>query len=94
MSDRAAAALAALAAQPGYEWGVVGRSADDPALWLITSRWRRVGDYRRALSAWDVKMTAHPVLYEALDEPTAFEVLREVAPGGRVTTFPSDRSAP
>jgi len=93
MTARARAALAALADRPGYRWGTLGRSTDDPGLWTLTTRWDSVGDYRRALSAWDVKLHAHPLLYEAVDEPTAFEVLLEVDAGGRMHESPSDRAA-
>lgn len=92
MTDRARAALAAMAACPGYVWGVLGRSTDDPDLWTLTTRWASVGDYRRGLSSWDVKMHAHPLLYEAVDEPTAFEELLEVAPDGSVREAASDRA--
>jgi hypothetical protein len=93
MTGRARSALAALAARPGYRWGVLGRSTDDPDLWVLTTRWDSVGDYRRGLSAWDVKLHAHPLLYEAVDEPTAFEVLLEVDPDGGVRETASDRTA-
>lgn len=93
MTARARAALAALAARPGYQWGVLGRSTDEPDLWTLTTRWASVGDYRRGLSAWDVKLHAHPLLYEAVDEPTAFEELLEVAADGTVREAASDRAA-
>ena len=69
------AAHAALAARPGYVDGSVGRNVDDPELWVLTTRWENVGSYRRALSAYDVKLTAVPLLSEAIDEPSAYEVL-------------------
>ena len=68
-------AHAALAARPGYVDGAVGRNVDDPTLWVLTTRWRNVGSYRRALSAYDVKVTAVPLQSRALDEPSAYEVL-------------------
>jgi hypothetical protein len=34
-----------------------------------------VGSYRRALSPYDVKVAAVPLLSEAIDEPTAYEDL-------------------
>ena len=67
-----------LAAKPGYAGGEMGRNLDDPTLWLLTTRWENVGSYRRALSAYDVKLTAVPILSRALDEPSAFE---SAAPG-------------
>ena len=67
-----------LAAKPGYAGGEIGRNLDDPTLWLLTTRWENVGSYRRALSAYDVKLNAVPTLSRALDEPSAYE---SAAPG-------------
>ncbi len=86
------AALAALSAQPGFLAGRVGRATDDPQLWLLTCEWESVGAYRRALGAYEVKMHAIPVMYRAIDEPTAFEVLRAVDPTG-VSSGPTRRAA-
>ena len=68
-------ALAALAARPGCRGGTVGRNADNGSLWVLATTWESVGAYRRALSAYDVKLHAVPLMYRALDEPTAFEHL-------------------
>jgi len=76
----AQAALAALAARPGYVDGHVGRNLDDPSLWVLTTRWTGVGGYRRALSSYDVKVTAVPLLSQALDEPSAYETDRPGTP--------------
>ena len=69
------AALTVLSAQAGCEDGRLGRNVDDPALWVMVTRWRDVGSYRRALSSYDVKVGAVPLLGRALDEPSAFEDL-------------------
>ena len=74
---RLQAALDVLAAQRGYLDGRIGRNVDDPELWVLETRWEGPGAYRRALSAYDVKVTAWQVLGEALDEPTAYEVVVE-----------------
>ena len=71
-------ALAALAAQEGYSDGHLGRNVDDPALWVLQTRWEGPGAYRRALSAYEVKVRAWPLLGRALDEPSAYEL---VVPG-------------
>lgn len=68
-------AHAALAARPGYQRGTLGRNVDDPELWVLSTRWEHVGAYRRALSAYEVKMHAVPLLSRALDEPSAYEVV-------------------
>ena len=63
----------ALAERPGHLESRIGRNVDDPTLWVLTSTWEHVGAYRRALSAYDVKLHAVPVLSRALDEPSAYE---------------------
>ena len=68
-----AAARDALAACAGYLGGELGRNVDDPGLWVLTTRWANVGSYRRALSSYDVKLRAVPVLGRAIEEPSAYE---------------------
>lgn len=70
-----AAAHDLLAARDGYLGGEIGRNIDDPRLWVLTTRWESVGAYRRALSAYDVKLGAVPVLSRAIDEPGGYEVV-------------------
>jgi quinol monooxygenase YgiN len=81
---RARDALEALCAQPGCLSGHVGRALDDPARWLLQTEWESVGAYRRALSAYDVKVRAVPLMYSQLDEATAYESLVSGDPGGVV----------
>jgi heme-degrading monooxygenase HmoA len=64
--------LAALATRPGFRDGELGRSADDPTLWALVTRWDGVGFYRRALSAAEVKVVGAPVWTHALDEPGVY----------------------
>ncbi len=68
-------ALAVLAQQRGYADGRLGRNVDDPSLWTMVTRWRDVGSYRRALSSYEVKLGAVPLLGQAIDEPSAYESL-------------------
>ncbi|GAA4263158.1 antibiotic biosynthesis monooxygenase family protein [Dactylosporangium darangshiense] len=91
-AGRAHAALNALAACPGYRRGALGRAYDDPEHWSILTEWESVGSYRRALSNFDVKVHATPLLAQAHDEPSAFEVLAESAPGGALEVTTSDRA--
>lgn len=72
---RAQAALEAFAARPGYLRGRIGRAADDPNQWVLTTEWEGVGAYRRSLSSYDVKVHGAPLLSQGRDEPSAFEVL-------------------
>jgi quinol monooxygenase YgiN len=78
-------AHAALAEQRGYVGGAVGRNVDDPELWLLQTTWEGPGAYRRALSAYDVKVRAWALLGRALDEPGAYET---VTPGLPTTGIP------
>jgi hypothetical protein len=72
---RARAALDLLAARPGFVSGEVGRALDDPAWWVVVTRWAGVGANRRALSSYEVKLGAVPFLSSAVDEPSAYEVI-------------------
>ncbi len=69
------AALEVLAARAGFADGRAGRNVDDPSLWTLVTRWKDVGSYRRALSSYDVKVGAVPLLSRAIDEPSAYELL-------------------
>jgi heme oxygenase (mycobilin-producing) len=91
-TERAHAALAALAACAGYRSGRLTRAFDEPEYWCLVTEWESVGSYRRALGAYDVKVTATPLLAESLNEPSAYETLAEAAPGGEVRTTASDRA--
>ncbi len=72
--DSAREVLAVLAEQPGYLRGWLARAVDEPDLLVLAHEWADVGSYRRALSAYDVKLR-WPFLQTATDEATAFEVL-------------------
>jgi hypothetical protein len=79
-AELARPALAALTGRPGCLGGWVGRNVDDPELWTLTTAWESVGSYRRALSAYEVKVHAVPVMYRAIDEPSAYEDLLRWSP--------------
>ena len=93
-TPRASAALAALAGRPGFVSGSFGRAVDEPERWCLVTRWESVGAYRRALSAFEVKVEATPLLAESLDEPSAYEVLLQAGPGGPVAARTGDRALP
>jgi quinol monooxygenase YgiN len=59
--------------QAGYLAGRIGRNVDEPELWVLVTEWESVGSYRRALSSYDVKLSAVPTLSRAIDEPGAYE---------------------
>ena len=60
--------------------GHVARNLDEPDLWLLTTTWTNVGSYRRALSSYDVKVAAVPLLSQAIDEPSAYEAVEPDVP--------------
>lgn len=75
--EQARRALAVLAACPGFEHGSLGQATDETNLMVITTRWSSVGDYRRALSRFEVKTEVVPLLSMAVNESTAFEMVHE-----------------
>lgn len=79
LTDRATTELGSclerFAERPGYVDGTVGRALDDPTLWLLETRWNNVGSYRRALSAYEIRVSVVPLLSYAVDEPSAYEVI-------------------
>lgn len=92
-ADQAADALAALADCPGYLRGHLGREVDDSTGWLLLTEWQGVGAYRRALSRYDVRVRAIPLLARGQPEPGAYEVLSTVGPAGTApVTGRSDRA--
>ncbi|MEU8226060.1 antibiotic biosynthesis monooxygenase family protein [Kribbella sp. NPDC048915] len=73
--ERVRAAVDVLEQQKGFVAARVGRNVDDPELLALTLEFENIGSYRRALSPYDVKLTAVPLLSQAIDEPTAYEDL-------------------
>jgi len=80
--ESAKVAIAALGACPGFLDGSLAQAIDAGDLLVLTTRWESVGSYRRALSSYDVKMTAVPLLYRAVDEESTFEVIHHRTPEG------------
>lgn len=89
--DEARAALTALAERDGFVRGRFGGSLDEPGEAVMVTEWESVGAYRRALSAYDVKMHATPLLARAVPQASAFEVNLSAADGQIIETE-SDRA--
>ena len=85
-------AVEALAAPPGCRAASIGQSTDESGLIAIRTEWSGVGAYRRALSAFDVKVNAIPLLSAAIDEPSAYELVHHWTPDG-LTVAPSGLAA-
>lgn len=71
--ERLRTAVEVLSRQKGFVAARAGRNADDPELLALSMEWDDIGSYRRALSPYEVKVAAVPLLSEAIDEPTAYE---------------------
>ncbi|MDN5762514.1 MAG: antibiotic biosynthesis monooxygenase [Microlunatus sp.] len=70
---RVDAALAVLRTRDGFLTADLERNLDEADLWVLVTRWRNVGSYRRALNGYESKVVVVPLLSEALDEPSAYE---------------------
>ncbi len=89
--DLGRALLDALSRAEGFLSGDVGRSPDEPGVWIVSTSWRDVGSMRRGFGGFDAKVAAAPVMMSAVDRVSAFEVLLH-ADGDGVVTRASDRS--
>lgn len=88
------AALEVLVARPGCVAAHAGPAVDDPTLWVLATAWESVGAYRRALSSEPVKRVAVPLMYRALDEPSAFEEQLTWSPSGGLAEHASALAEP
>ena len=68
-------ALAVLAAVDGFEHGWIGRSPDDPDVWILGSRWRDAGALRRGLGGFDAKLALGPLQGFSTSDDLVVEVL-------------------
>lgn len=89
--DLARVLVETLAFAEGFRSGQVGRSPDDPEVWIICTSWRDVGSMRRGFGSFDAKVAAAPVMMSAADRVSAYEVLLEATPG-EVSMRSSDRA--
>ena len=64
---------AAFASRAGHRRTHSARALDDPARWVLVSEWIDVGPWRRALSAYDVRIEAMPLMAYAEGEPGVYE---------------------
>ena len=78
--ERLRGAVEVLEKQKGFVAARAGRNADDPELLALTMEWENIGSYRRALSPYEVKLAAVPVLSQAIDEPSAYDDVPEFLP--------------
>lgn len=91
-AEHARLALATLGESVGFIDGAIAQATDETDLRLITTRWKDVGSYRRALSRFEVKISAVPLLSQAIDESSAFEAVHVIS-GGVTTSAASGRAA-
>lgn len=72
-TEQASRAIEVLQAKVGLLSLDFGRNVDEPRLWTLTTRWKNVGSYRRALGGLESKMIVVPMLSLAIDEPSAYD---------------------
>lgn len=61
--------------QPGFDSAKICLALDSDTSGLIFLHFDTVGNYRRALSSYEIKLEATQFLLRAIDEPSAYEVL-------------------
>lgn len=81
------AVLAVLADAPGFRWGAVTRSPDDPGRWLVATLWRDAGSMRRGVGSVAAKVALGPLQGHSGAGSGVFEVLAE-------QSAPADGSKP
>ncbi len=64
----------AFAARPGHVRSRIAQALDDPTRWVLVSEWEEVGPWRRALSAYDVRIEVMPLMQLAETEPSVYQV--------------------
>ena len=64
----------AFEARPGHVSSRSAQALEDPARWVLVSEWTGVGAWRRALSAYDVRMEVIPLMALAENEPAVYEI--------------------
>ncbi len=64
---------AAFQSRPGHIRTTLARSLEDATHWVLVSEWEGVGDWRRALSAYDVRVEVMPLMAHAENEPAVYE---------------------
>ena len=90
--EQADEVLRLLGKQPGFQRGRLGRSVDEPGLWALVTEWDGIGSYRRGLGAYDVKLTATPLMAWGIPEPSAFEVLAASDESQQPLAGPAERA--
>ncbi len=63
----------ALARCAGHRHSRFAQALDDPSRWVMVSEFADVGSWRRALSAYDVRVEAIPLMALADAEPSVYE---------------------
>jgi heme oxygenase (mycobilin-producing) len=63
----------AFSPRPGHRRTRSAQALDDPTRWVLVSEWDDVGPWRRALSSYDVRIEAMPLMAYAEGEPGVYE---------------------
>ena len=84
-------ALATLSAQPGFVTGWLGRSPDDPTVWVLASPWSAAGTMRHGLGSYEAKIALGPLQAFSTGDDLVLEQLARADESGVVTST-SDRA--
>lgn len=87
-AERAERALSVLAGRDGFVRGRLGRSTDAEDRWVLVTEWVGAGAWRRALSSYEVKVQAAPLLGLGDQLASAYEILASSEGGELVTSVP------
>lgn len=68
-------ALGVLSGQAGFLTGWVGRSPDDPAVWVLGSQWSDAGALRHGLGSFDAKVALGPLQAHGTGTDMVLELL-------------------
>nr|MDT0664868.1 antibiotic biosynthesis monooxygenase family protein [Micromonospora sp. DSM 115978] len=92
-AERAERVVEAFGRQPGYRSARLARAVDEPELWALVTEWDDARSWRRALSAFDVRVEFAPLAARARDDAGAYEVLfAQDGPGGEPRRSSSARA--
>lgn len=61
--------------QPGFLHAELGRSPDEPDVWLLASRWLDPGTMRRAMGSFEAKVLLGSIMASARDQVSVYEVV-------------------
>ena len=77
--------------KPGFLHAELGRSPDEPDVWLLALRWLDPGTMRRAMGGFEAKVLLGSIMASARDQVSVYEVVLS-ATAEEVVETDSDRA--